>query len=118
MFDIRQRKKYSENVSRPEMGKQTTQDRRTKKGNLKFVSTVFPRLIDVPGLIASIIAPRPPSTHTLLAFFSFFLSPPCRVKVESDPAKVISDKSSSDARVVDIDICDRLFYWDNRKQNI
>ena len=75
-------KKYSQNVSRSEMGKQTTQDRRRKKGNLKFVSTVFPRIIAVPRLITSIIAPRPPppSTHTPLAFFSFFNPLPAESK--------------------------------------
>ena len=87
------------------MGKQTAQDRKTKKGNLKFVSTVFPRLIAVPRFIASIIAPRPlPHTHLLPSSLFFY---PLPAESKSDPAKVISDKSSSDAEV--IDICDRLF---------
>ena len=59
-------------------------------------STVFPRIIAVPRIIApslteifEIIAPLPPSCHLL-----FLLSPPCQVEVESDPAKLSFDDLS------------------------
>ena len=51
-------------------------------------------MIAVPRLIASLNnrpPPLHPSRHPL-----FLLSPPCQVEVESDPAKVISDDSSSE----------------------
>ena len=43
-----------------------------------------------------IISHSDPSRHLF-----FFLSPPCRVEVESDPAKLISEDSSSDAYDID-----------------
>ena len=43
------------------------------------------------------IAPSQPSSLIL-----FLLSPPCQGEVESDPAKLISDDSSSDAEDINI----------------
>ena len=61
-------------------------------------STVFPRIIAVPRIIApslteifEIIAPLPPSCHLL-----FLLSPPCQVDVQCGSVKPISDDSSSE----------------------
>ena len=45
-----------------------------------------------------IIAHPHPSRHLLL-----LLSPPCKVAVEPDPAKLISDNSSSGAEDIDIE---------------
>ena len=52
------------------------------------------RIIAVPRLIAN---PHP-SRHLLL-----LLSPPCQVAVEPDPAKLISDNSSSGTEDIDIE---------------
>ena len=41
------------------------------------------------------------STPPLLPPLLFLLSPPCQVEVESDPAKLTSDESSSDAEDID-----------------
>ena len=69
-----------------------------------------PRIKAVPRIIASldrnvknnplpgIIAHPHPSRHLLL-----LLSPPCQVAVEPDPAKLISDNSSSGAEDIDIE---------------
>ena len=69
-----------------------------------------PRVKAVPQIIASldrnvknnrlppIIAHPHPSRHLLL-----LLCPPCQVTVEPDPAKLISENSSSGAEDIDIE---------------
>ena len=69
--------------------------------NSLVVYTIFPRIIAVPQLIASLeYSPPHPHPSCLLLFC---LPHPCQVKVESDPAKLISDNSSSDAEDIDIE---------------
>ena len=51
----------------------------------------YKRQSTVPYALPRLIAPPHPSRHLF-----FFLSPPCQVEVESDPAKLISDESSSE----------------------
>ena len=87
--------------------------------NLFNTYTIFPRIIAVPRLIASLEQPHPPPTPRLegnnenirlpLIIFQthpsrhllFLLSPPCQVEVESDPAKLIIDDSSSSTEDID-----------------
>ena len=56
--------------------------------------------MEIFKIIASLELLHPP---TLLAIFSFFLSSPRQVKVESDQAKLISDHSSSEAEDIAIE---------------
>ena len=74
--------------------------------NSLVVCTIFPRIIAVPQLIASVEYSQPPPspTHPHPSCLLLFCLPhPCQVKVESDPAKLISDNSSSDAEDIDIE---------------
>ena len=69
--------------------------------NSLVVCTIFPQIIAVPQLIASLeyLTLHPHPSCLLL----FCLPLPCQVKVESDPAKLMSDNSSSDAEDIDIE---------------
>ena len=84
--------------------------------------TAFPRIIAIHQLIASLKEsphldrniqndrlPRKIAHPYPSGLLPFLLCTPCQVKVESDPAKLISNDLSSDITVIDIDICDHFF---------
>ena len=61
----------------------------------RMIAFPHPSLMDFKITASLELSPPPPQPLSLLSSL-FPLSPPCQVEVESDPAKLISDDSSSE----------------------
>ena len=92
-----------------EVGCPTSKAREKRSGDKAGRIIAAPRLIasldriitPLAGNIENNPLPRIISHPHLSRHLFFFLSPPCRVEVESDAAKLISEDSSSDAEDID-----------------